>query len=349
MSNVAPGPESDARRSFTMEQLPPNLAAGLKALEIESTTTVYAVCPSCSFLHAPEEDKVTGVITYPDVCQNTILNTRGSSICGETLLELRLQQMKPIKTFVLPSFEEYLARILSDPEIERMCDQACDDAFLALDETPEVTSKIFHAEFMKTFQGPDRPSPHKKILFIHRMGRLRLAFEVQLDFFNPNGTQKRGNHDSIGIISIACMNLDGDIRYKPEYIYACFIPGPHEPNVDEIDYYLGPIIDVFVAGWEHGLHIAPTGSSVGGRDVDLAVILSINDLPAARKISGSAGVSSHFFCTVCDCYHTQNVWNTNFQDWKCRDVRCLHENTMRWKNATTRSEREQIFKETGVR
>jgi hypothetical protein len=42
------------------------------------------------------------------------------------------------------------------------------------------------------------------------------------------------------------------------------------------------------------------------------------------------------------------VWNTNFQDWKHRDVCCLHENTMHWKNATTRSEQEQIFKETGV-
>ncbi|KAJ7080261.1 hypothetical protein C8R44DRAFT_653822 [Mycena epipterygia] len=178
---------------------------------------------------------------------------------------------------------------------------------------------------------------------------MRLAFEVQLDFFNPNGTRKRGNHDSIGILSAALMNLDDDIRYKPDALYVSIIPGMNEPDVEEIPHYVRPLIDVFAVGWERGLHFSPTGRSSTGRDVDLAIIISVNDLPAARKISGTAGTSSHFFCTVCDCYHLKNVWNTDFQNWKRRDVNHLRQNAFAWRDAKTLAQRKKIFEVSGVR
>ncbi|KAJ7826757.1 hypothetical protein B0H13DRAFT_1657342, partial [Mycena leptocephala] len=87
---------------------------------------------------------------------------------------------------------------------------------------------------------------------------MRLAFAVQLDFFNPNGTRKRGNHDSIGILSAALLNLSPEIRNKPEYMYVAIIPGPHEADSDGISHYERPLMDVFVTGWGRGLHISPT-------------------------------------------------------------------------------------------
>ncbi|KAJ7465192.1 hypothetical protein FB451DRAFT_949750, partial [Mycena latifolia] len=79
-----------------------------------------------------------------------------------------------------------------------------------------------------------------------------------IDFFNPHGTRKQGNHDSIGILSVAIMNLDEDIRHKPENLYVSIIPGMNEPDVEEIPHFVRPLIDVFVVGWERGLHISPT-------------------------------------------------------------------------------------------
>ncbi|KAJ7826758.1 hypothetical protein B0H13DRAFT_1477304, partial [Mycena leptocephala] len=49
------GSQNETQREFVVEQLPPNLHAALQAFKIDSTTTIYAVCPSCSFTHAPKE------------------------------------------------------------------------------------------------------------------------------------------------------------------------------------------------------------------------------------------------------------------------------------------------------
>jgi hypothetical protein len=78
-----------------------------------------------------------------------------------------------------------------------------------------------------------------------------LAFAIHIDFFNPNGTRKRGNHDSIGIISLANLNLPLSIHYQPENIFlAGVIPGWREPEKDEISHFLRPIIDDCVVAWE---------------------------------------------------------------------------------------------------
>ncbi|KAJ7143043.1 hypothetical protein C8R44DRAFT_866290 [Mycena epipterygia] len=276
--NVNPGAENDANQLFVLQQLPPNLHAALQAFKIDSKTTVYAVCPSCSFTHAPMEDKATGALTYPATCQNTIIGKDGPSNCDEDLLDAQHSKMRPLKTYVFASFEEYLARLLADPKIEEMCDRTCDVAMASLAKTPESVTNVFHVSFMRSFEGPEKGK-----LFIDRGDRMRLAFEVQLDFFNPNGTRKRGNHDSIGILSAALMNLDDDIQYKPDALYVSIIPGMNEPDVEEIPHYVWPLIDVFAVGWERGLHFSPTGRSSTGRDVDLAIIISVNDLPATRK------------------------------------------------------------------
>ncbi|KAJ7635920.1 hypothetical protein B0H17DRAFT_1217189 [Mycena rosella] len=58
-----------------------------------------------------------------------------------------------------------------------------------------------------------------------------------------------------------------------------------EPDYGEINLYLSPIVDEAVTAWNQGIHISTTGASpVNGRDIDVAFVLSVNDLPAARKV-----------------------------------------------------------------
>ncbi|KAJ7906786.1 hypothetical protein B0H13DRAFT_1619163 [Mycena leptocephala] len=99
-------------------------------------------------------------------------------------------------------------------------------------------NNVFEAEFLRSFDGP---VPDQ--LFINRGGRIKLAFQILLDFFNPHGMRKRGNRDSIGILAVVSLKLPEDIRYKPESMWLSIILGSHEPDHDQISYYLHPHID----------------------------------------------------------------------------------------------------------
>ncbi|KAF8179799.1 hypothetical protein K438DRAFT_1768823 [Mycena galopus ATCC 62051] len=93
--------------------------------------------------------------------------------------------------------------------------------------------------FLKMFEGP---VPGQ--LFIDRgtRKRLRLPYGIFSDFFNPNGLRKRGNHDSVGILSAVNLALPLSLQHKPEYTYVCLIGGPKEPSVEQMNGYLRIIV-----------------------------------------------------------------------------------------------------------
>ncbi|KAK0435701.1 uncharacterized protein EV420DRAFT_1281594, partial [Desarmillaria tabescens] len=128
---------------------------------------------------------------------------------------------------------------------------------------------------MKTFQGP---VPGK--LFIDRGEKVRIAYAMQVDFYNPNSICKRGNHDLIGLISMANLNIPESIQYKPKNIFIAGItPGLKEPNYEQIPRLMAPLMDICVEAWHRGLYISRTVSCPQGRLTEYAVVLSINDLP----------------------------------------------------------------------
>ncbi|RDB28285.1 hypothetical protein Hypma_001411 [Hypsizygus marmoreus] len=264
-------------------------------------------------------------------------------ICNAELLEVRNGHPRPIKPFVVASFTDYLAQSLADPEVERLSKQACDDAMINIDTPPDETTNIFNAQFMKSFEGP---VPGQ--LFVDRGVKVRIAFAMHVDFFNPNGTKRRGNHDSIGIISLANLNLPETIRYRPEHIFLVgVIPGPKECNLEEINHFIRPVIDQLEIGWKRGFHISRTADSPeSGEDVEVAVVLSVNDLPAARKVSGTAGHGSDFLCTVCDGYKRCNLYNTDFENWRLRNVDQMREQAQASRDADTPQQGMEFSKHT---
>ena len=327
-----------------LSQIPTSLYSALSSFDIESVMVVYAVCPSCNYTHKPSQDPISTLTVYPATCQNQLLTDNGRQPCGAAILDGR--HFRPLKPYTVPSFRDYLARLLTRRHIEDLCDQACDDAYATLSETGDMRN-VFRAEFLKIFKGP---IPNE--LFVNRCGNVRLGFVIHVDFFNPNGVRERGNHDSIGVISLALLNLPETLRYQPENMYMCIIPGPREPQRDEINHFTRPIIDEFDIGWERGFHVSSTASSPdNGRDVDIAIILSLNDLPAARKVSGNCGHGSVFVCTRCKLHGREQVYDVNFDStgWSLRDSKVLRQNAERWRDATTIQERNQIFESHGVR
>ncbi|CAK5276174.1 unnamed protein product [Mycena citricolor] len=355
MSLGTRGKRATPVQEYVLKQLPTSLESALRRFKIDPATTVYATCPVCHYTHAPHENRLTGETSYPETCQGYVYPRRGAwHVCGTAILESRHGKLRPIKPFVFTSFIDYIAAMLSDPEIERMCEKACDDALAAvrkaLSKNPEASvteehvNNVFEAAFIRSFKGP---IPDK--LFIQRDGRLRLAFQVMLDFFNPNGTRKRGNHNSIGILAVVNLNLTEDIRYRPEHMWLSIILGPNEPNSDQIDNYLRPLMDHFVIGWEKGYRLSRTALHASGRSMDLALVINVNDLPATRKAQGMAAANSHHYCSICDCFGVKTMYNTAFSSWTQRDIMVLRAQAYAWRDATTQAARDAILAEFGVR
>ena len=177
-----------------------------------------------------------------------------------------------------------------------------------------------------------------------------LAFIIHTDFFNPSGTRKRGNHNSIGVLYLACLNLPVEIRYLPKNMYLAIIPGLREPQTTEISHYLQPVINECVAGWNPGCHLSKTPlSPTMGRDVEVGIVISVNDLPAARKVSGTAAHESDFYCTVCNGFGCGNLYNTDFDTWISWDVDDMRRQAEAWRDAETLKEKDAIFDKHGVR
>ncbi|KAJ7087614.1 hypothetical protein B0H15DRAFT_949987 [Mycena belliarum] len=242
-----PGAEHTAKQRDILSQLPTSLENALKTFKLEAKTRILATCPSCHHTHEPQVNRLTAEPTYPTHCTNFIFRGKHKDSlrvpCLTPLLEQRQAKLRPIKPFMYPEFTDHMASVLSDPEVAAMCNSACDTAWRAVSASrladPHApvseaeVNNVFEAEFLRSFEGP---VPEE--LFINRGGRMRLAYQILLDFFNPHGMRKRGNHDSVGILGVVNLNLPEDIRYKPEYMWLSIILGPNEPDHDQIPSYL---------------------------------------------------------------------------------------------------------------
>ena len=316
-------------------QIPRTVDAAMKCFSLQSKVTIFAVCPACHCTYKPEVIPGSDNVVFPQTCSNKPLP--GASACGENLLEPGSQD-KPRKKFAYHSFHDYLAGMLTRPDIEKMMDDSCD----TLAHDPIVVTDVLEATFLKKFCGPDGQ------LFLRLPGRY--AFTLNVDYFNPEGRRIGGAKRSCGIISMSCLNLPLDIRYKPENMYiAGIIPGPSEPHLTALNHYLRPLVDDLIASWERGILISATALHPTGRVTNCAIAAAVCDLPAARQAAQMASHNSHFYCSVCSCHHKSTIMRTDIQEWQPRDVNELCMHAEMWRDAETVDAQEECFSTYGVR
>lgn len=196
-------------------------------------------------------------------------------------------------------------------------------------------------------KGPEGAS---ETLFIDRGDEGRYAFAMNVDFFATEGMRTRGPHTSCGIISLACLNLPVDIRYKPENMYlAGVIPGPSEPSKTELNHYIRPLVDDMSTSWTRGIRYTRTSNFPDGKLTRSAIVVAVCDLPAACKVSQLLASTSHHFCSCCECHDKAEINRTDYQNWKPRCPQALRSEAESWRDASTSSVRNQIEKEHGVR
>ena len=97
----------------------------------------------------------------------------------------------------------------------------------------------------------------------------------------------------MGSIAMTILNLPPSLRYKTENVYLVdIIPGPKESSLEEINHFLRPLINFFLAAWKVGTWFTKTTAHAMGHLIRSVIALVISNLPAARKISGFAAPTS---------------------------------------------------------
>ncbi|KDR67602.1 hypothetical protein GALMADRAFT_79680, partial [Galerina marginata CBS 339.88] len=140
----------------------------------------------------------------------------------------------PIKTFVSFCFKDWLARMATRPGFE----EKSANVWKRKSGTEEMHD-VVDGEYLRNFKGPDG-----KLFSDATSGEGRYVFTLCIDFFNPYTNKQAGKKASIGIISLACLNLPPEERYKPENIFlAGIIPGPKEPPLNALNHYLTLLIN----------------------------------------------------------------------------------------------------------
>lgn len=321
---------------------------------LEGKCIVFAACPTCDFTYKPTDTLDPETPLYPSHCSHT--PDPDGKVCGARLTKNRTVNgtvvVSPLKPFVYYSVLDHIASLISRKDLESVIDRSCDDLLERVhaekqyqNKRSKVVNGVFDSEFLRKFKGPEGNGR----LFIDRGSDMRLAFSLNFDSFNPEGNRERGAKNSCGLISMACLNLPIEIRYKPENLYiAGIVPGPHEPSLERLNHYMRPLIDDMETLWRPGVHFSRSGSSLNGRHAVAAIILAACDLPAGRKLAALASCNSKkHLCSVCYCaaddiFHSDLVFTRR----DVSELRCAAE---RWRDATTRLERKKIFKTHGVR
>jgi hypothetical protein len=335
-----------------LDQLPTAVETILARFDFNEKTRTFAACPMCHCTYPPTFLPGSTVARYPTTCENHPYPD--SDPCGSPLLKDSssddgIPSSKPLKPYVVADFHDYLANLLSRKDLESVMDRRCDDLMASIrrnERPPNFVSDVFDAEFMRTFEGPEAGK-----LFIDRPGHEgRYLFAINVDFFASEGMTLRGATASSGVIAAACLNLPADIRYKREYMYlAAVIPGPNEPGLTELNHYIRPVVDQFLLSWQRRVHFTQTANHPAGRDTCSAIAAAVCDLPGARKLSQSAGHSSHFLCTRCDCYHKSTIGRTDCENWSVQDCTILRQRAAQWKAATTQKSQNTLFSQNGIR
>ncbi|KIY61946.1 hypothetical protein CYLTODRAFT_336377, partial [Cylindrobasidium torrendii FP15055 ss-10] len=144
--------------------------------------------------------------------------------------------------------------------------------------------------------------------------------------------------------------LDPSMRYLPEYLYMGGIYlGPDHVKAEELDHFARPVVEQFAEAWDPGLLLSRTATSSTPVVVETAIVLSVNDLPAARDIAGLMSHGSHFVCSMCDLLGQANATNTDFEKWRLRNVDEMRSAAHEWRDASNERRRKEIYNRTGVR
>ena len=196
---------------------------------------------------------------------------------------------EPIRPFAYQSFPAFVGGLLSRPGIEDMIDRSW------AGRRNDDMRDIWDGSGVHELRGPDG-----KPFSEGPAGEARLVWTLSMDWFNPYLNKQAGKKVSVGSIFMTCLNLPPSLRIQSENIYfPGIIPGPREPQTDEMNNFLRPLVNDLLPSWTHRTWYMKTHRFPKGQLVRSALGPLVADMPAARKVAG--GVAAR--ASVLDPFH----------------------------------------------
>ena len=235
---------------------PSDICMVRKRFDLDPLTHTYAICPCCCCTYPP--DRGRGQSVYPEHC--AFKKYRGGKPCGHLLVKVEkhgsAKVTQPIKPFVVQDYGDFVAGLLSRLGMEEAMERET-----LLNDKHQLWD-IKDGTAVAEVQGPDGN------VFMDGLKRsdLWLAWSLSIDWFNPQGNKTAGKKKSVGSIAMTILNLPPSLWYKPENSYMVgVILGTKEPSLEEINHFLQPLIDFFLAAWKVGTWFTKTTTHAMGR------------------------------------------------------------------------------------
>jgi len=186
--------------------------------------------------------------------------------------------IRPRMLYPKPSIISQLFNLYQRPGFETMLEKSG-----ARYSKTSLYTDIYDGRIWKTFLN----AAGSNQFFTKETATTHLGILLNLDWFQPFTHSKW----STGAIYASILNLPREERNKSEnLLYLGFLPGPNEASLHQINHYISLIVDELLVLW-NGYQISRTYHHPEGLLIQAAVIISANDTPAARKISGHAGAA----------------------------------------------------------
>lgn len=333
-----------------LSRIPRDIHTVLSRYELDPTSRTFLSCPTCFALY-PLSDEALNSNEEAYEANNpfsscSVKSHPDSKECGTALWTIRRigngTYVVPVRKQIFQDLKEWVGRILAIPGIEDLLTEHQRRSPSSDRETDFWDSPMFH-----NFKGPDgkpfmeaQPGPTGT-------ADLRLLMSLGVDSFSPFH-MKVGHHNAPSTaMYMVLLVLPEHLRYRREYMYMVTLMSGN-PSKHEINHPLKILVDQLLDFWE-GVFYTRTAGHPLGRQVLLALILVVCDSEAAHQVSGFGSHSATYFCWRCMLTKDDLQVNLDPDTWPRRELDEHRAQALRWLNASSESERADLFKGNAVR
>ena len=330
--------------SAIVAQIPATRKAVFHRLGLEPTITTQVCCNKCFALYPMDSDDTQCSEKFYSESQLYDQWAKTEKIipkCGQDLwCPGSKKKRKPVRKFVYVKLTTWLKDRLSNPQFET----ALDASLVAINrDASQEMEDVWHGRVWQDFPNDDKGEGR----FTQHSGNL--VFSLYLDWFNAEGASNLGKHNSIGSITLVCLNLPPTHRYKVENMYLFgIIPGPTEPSLEQINHLLRPLVEELQKLWMPGHFFSSTAAFPQGRMIRVAIFPLIADLPALRKAAGFGSHQATKFCSFC-LLEKKDIEETDISKFPLRDHDQHIKHATEWLETDNHTAREKLVKERGAR